>query len=174
MCIFVWALYVCTDTYIYIHNIYVHMYRGRCSGRWTRPRRATTARSSSRSSTTWPKSSHRLFSPSRPGLFCHFCAFAFSQLPRASWPFVRGSPKQPNILSLHKRRVFLPEAGSSRYGPCMGGACRQACPELEDQSDMKKKLDSNLSGNQVYLTNSFILPVKNMLCSEIQCQKGFN
>ena len=39
---------------------------------------------------------------------------------------------------------------------------------------MKRDLNSNLSGNQVYYTNSLLLLVKNMLCSKLYRQKGFN
>jgi len=39
---------------------------------------------------------------------------------------------------------------------------------------MKRELNLNLSGNEVYYTNSLILLVKNMLCSKLHYQKGFN
>ena len=39
---------------------------------------------------------------------------------------------------------------------------------------MKRELYQNLSGNEVYYTNSSILLVKNMLCSKLHCQKGFD
>ena len=39
---------------------------------------------------------------------------------------------------------------------------------------MKRQLNQNLSGNEVYSTNSLILLVKNMLCSRLHGQKGFN
>ena len=39
---------------------------------------------------------------------------------------------------------------------------------------MKKDLDSNLSGNEIYNMNYLILLVKNMLCSKRDCQKGLN
>ena len=39
---------------------------------------------------------------------------------------------------------------------------------------MKRDLNLNLSANEVYYTNSLILLVKNMLCSKLHCQKGFD
>jgi hypothetical protein len=39
---------------------------------------------------------------------------------------------------------------------------------------MKRKLDVKLSGNEIYYPDSLILLVKNMLCSKLRCQKGFN
>ena len=39
---------------------------------------------------------------------------------------------------------------------------------------MKRELDHNLFGNEVYRTNSLILLVKNMLCNKLHCQKGSN
>ena len=39
---------------------------------------------------------------------------------------------------------------------------------------MKRDLNLNLYGNEIYYTNYLILLVKNMLCSKILCQKGFN
>ena len=39
---------------------------------------------------------------------------------------------------------------------------------------MKRELDSNLYGNEVCYTNSLILLVKNLLCSRLHRQKGFN
>ena len=39
---------------------------------------------------------------------------------------------------------------------------------------MKRESNSNLSGNELYYTNCSILLVKNMLCRELHCQKGFN
>ena len=38
----------------------------------------------------------------------------------------------------------------------------------------EKKIQFNLSGNEVFYTNYFILLVKNTLCRKLQCQKGFN
>ena len=38
----------------------------------------------------------------------------------------------------------------------------------------EKEIKSKLSGNEGYYTNSSILLVKNMLCSKLHCQKGFN
>ena len=43
-----------------------------------------------------------------------------------------------------------------------------------NQFYMKREIYLNLSGNEVYYRNSLILPVKNMLCSELHRQKGFN
>ena len=40
-------------------------------------------------------------------------------------------------------------------------------------SDMKSELSSNLSGNEVYHTNSLICLLKNMLCGNLDCWKGF-
>ena len=37
---------------------------------------------------------------------------------------------------------------------------------------MRRKLNLNLSGDEVYYTNSLILLVKNMLCSKLDCQKA--
>ena len=39
---------------------------------------------------------------------------------------------------------------------------------------MKRELDQNLSGNEVYCTNSLISLVKNMLCGKLHCKKGLN
>jgi hypothetical protein len=39
---------------------------------------------------------------------------------------------------------------------------------------MKRELHKNLSGNEVYYTNSIILLVKNVRCSKIHYKKGFN
>ena len=39
---------------------------------------------------------------------------------------------------------------------------------------MKRQLDSNLPDNEGYYTNGLILLVKNMLCSKLHYQKGFN
>jgi len=39
---------------------------------------------------------------------------------------------------------------------------------------LKRGLKENLSGNEVYYTNSSISLVNNMLCSKLPCQKGFN
>ena len=39
---------------------------------------------------------------------------------------------------------------------------------------MKNESNQNLSGNEVYHTNSLILLVQNMLCSKLHCQKGCN
>ena len=38
---------------------------------------------------------------------------------------------------------------------------------------MERELNQNLSGNDVHYTNLIRL-VKNMLCSELHCQKGFD
>jgi len=38
---------------------------------------------------------------------------------------------------------------------------------------MRRTLDSNLSGNEVYRTNSSILLVRKMLCSKFHRQTGF-
>jgi len=38
----------------------------------------------------------------------------------------------------------------------------------------EKRSKLNLSGNEVYYTDSLALLVKNMLCSELLCQKGFD
>ena len=42
------------------------------------------------------------------------------------------------------------------------------------QSYMKRELNQNLSGNEVYHTNSLILPVNNMLCGTFHCESGFS
>ena len=39
---------------------------------------------------------------------------------------------------------------------------------------MNRELNLNLSGNEVYYTNSLISRVKNMLFSKLHCQKGFH
>ena len=39
---------------------------------------------------------------------------------------------------------------------------------------MKKELYWNVSDNEFHHSNSSISQVKNMLCSKIHCQKGFN
>ena len=39
---------------------------------------------------------------------------------------------------------------------------------------MERVLYQNLSGNEVYYINSLILLVKNVLCSNLRYQKGFN
>jgi hypothetical protein len=39
---------------------------------------------------------------------------------------------------------------------------------------MKRELNQKLSGNEVDYTKSLISLVENMLCSKLQCQKGFN
>ena len=39
---------------------------------------------------------------------------------------------------------------------------------------MKREVNQNVSGDEVYYTNSLISLVKNMLCSRLHCQKGFN
>jgi hypothetical protein len=39
---------------------------------------------------------------------------------------------------------------------------------------MNSELNQTLSGNEVCSTNSLILLVKNMLYSNLHCQKGFN
>ena len=39
---------------------------------------------------------------------------------------------------------------------------------------MQRELDKKLSGIEVYNTNSSILLVKNMLCSKLHCENGFN
>ena len=44
----------------------------------------------------------------------------------------------------------------------------------QPQSYMKRKLNQNLSGNEVDHTNSSILLVKNMLCRTLHCQKVLN
>ena len=41
-------------------------------------------------------------------------------------------------------------------------------------SHIKRELDCNLSGNEFEYTNDSILLVKNMLCSKLHCQEGFN
>ena len=38
----------------------------------------------------------------------------------------------------------------------------------------ERRIELNLSGNEVYYANSPILLAKNMLCSKLHCQKGFN
>ena len=50
-----------------------------------------------------------------------------------------------------------------------GGGCQAAL-----ESDTKRKLNSNLCGNEIYYTNYLIPLVKNILCGELHCQKGFN
>jgi hypothetical protein len=39
---------------------------------------------------------------------------------------------------------------------------------------MKREADLNLSGNEVYYRDGLILLVKNMLCSKLYGQRGFN
>ena len=39
---------------------------------------------------------------------------------------------------------------------------------------MKRGLNQNLSGDEVYYTNSLIWVVENMLCGKLHCQKGFD
>ena len=39
---------------------------------------------------------------------------------------------------------------------------------------MKRELNQNLFGNEVYNTDSLILLEHKMLCSKLHCQKGFN
>ena len=39
---------------------------------------------------------------------------------------------------------------------------------------MRREFDSNLSGNEVYCTNSSTLLVKNMLCSQLHYHKRIN
>ena len=41
-------------------------------------------------------------------------------------------------------------------------------------SYMKRKLNRNLSGNEISYANSLILLVKNVLCSKVHCQQRFN
>jgi hypothetical protein len=41
------------------------------------------------------------------------------------------------------------------------------------QSYLRRELNYNLSGKEVYYTNSLILPLKNMLCSKLHCPKLF-
>ena len=38
---------------------------------------------------------------------------------------------------------------------------------------MKREFSWNPSGNEVDYMNSLIRPVKNMMCSKLDCQKGF-
>ena len=49
--------------------------------------------------------------------------------------------------------------------------CAQHLPET---LDFERKSDQNLSGDEVYRTNSLISLSKNMLCSELQRQTGFH
>ena len=50
--------------------------------------------------------------------------------------------------------------------------CR--CIVAGSGASMKRILDQKRSGNEVYFTNSSILLVKNMLCSNLHCRKGFD
>jgi len=64
----------------------------------------------------------------------------------------------------------------SNSGKRAGGRLRRHVTRLHasPQSYMKRDLNQNFSGNEVYYTNSLILLVKNMLFSKLHCQKGFN
>jgi len=59
--------------------------------------------------------------------------------------------------------------------PSEGGRCVQIsggttpCPY---RSYMKGESNQNLSGNEIYYTNSLISLVKNLLCGQLHCQKG--
>ena len=44
----------------------------------------------------------------------------------------------------------------------------------DPQFDINREFSPHLSGNEVYYTNLFVLLVKNMLCSNLHYQKGFN
>ena len=48
------------------------------------------------------------------------------------------------------------------------------CKAVRRALCLRSVCNSHLSGNEVYYTNHLILLVKNMLCSEHHCQKGFN
>ena len=41
------------------------------------------------------------------------------------------------------------------------------------RSYMKRDINKNLPGNEVYYTNALILLIKIMMCSKLHCQKGF-
>jgi len=45
---------------------------------------------------------------------------------------------------------------------------------LGKKYDMKGGLNQNISGSAVYHTNSLILLVRNMLCSKLHFQQGFD
>ena len=52
--------------------------------------------------------------------------------------------------------------------------CAMAGHASRPQSYIKRELNQNLSGDEVYYANSLILLVINMLCSKLHYQEGFN
>ena len=57
---------------------------------------------------------------------------------------------------------------------CVSLNSRLGSNKEEEGPYMNRELNSNLSGNKVYYTNSSILLEKNMLCNKLHDQKGFD
>jgi len=67
-------------------------------------------------------------------------------------------------------RLFEPSALPFGTPPTEAGLRGLASIKQDrTQKEFQKK-----SGNEVYYTNSLVLLVKNMQCSELRCQKGFD
>jgi len=72
-------------------------------------------------------------------------------------------------VPLYGRRRMALLACSKQGMAEQAGAPRRWTQETSNEKAFKLKL----SGNEVYYTNALLLLIKNMLCSKLHCQKGF-